>query len=312
MKEGLWIGMGLVLMSAMVCSCALVEDQGRPAIIVEVVNRVDAHPHPKDDWQPAETDMAVYGGGQVRTGSASSARLELLEGVVRLTAETLFTVKESTTRQERLETTLFLQEGRLWLHLASDEPHEFTVETGNAVAAVRDTHFSVRVDPDQTTLVSVAKGEVELRAQEQTVIVTAGEQATVEPGRPPAPPELMSEEELTLWVAEAERFVIEDFERILPTPTPTLTPMPVPTATPAGAPIEWGIDRRGGDYSDFDLPEADPVLCQNACAKDPQCKAWTYVKPDTLQGPLPRCWLKNTVPPPIQHDCCVSGVKVED
>jgi len=312
MKKGFWTIMGLALMAAMTCSCAPSEDQERPATVVEVVNKVDAHPRPKDDWRPAVVDMDIYGGGQVRTGAASSARLELLEGVLRLAAESLFTVKESTTRQERLETTLFLQEGRLWAHLMASQPCEFSVETASAVAAVRDTRFSVKVDPDQTTLVSVAKGEVELRAQEQTVIVAAGEQATVEPGRPPAPPELMSEEELTLWVAEAERFVIEDFERILPMPTPTVTPMPIPTATPAGAAIEWGIDRRGGDYSDFDLPEADPVLCQNACAKDPQCKAWTYVKPDTLQGPLPRCWLKNTIPPPIQHDCCVSGVKVED
>lgn len=300
MKGRKWIGIGLALMCALACSCAPAADQGHPATIVEVVNEVDAHAHPKDDWQPAQTDMAIYGGGRVRTGVESAAQLEMLEGVVRLSADSIFTVKESTTRQGSLVTTLFLEEGRLWLHLTSDEPHEFTVETGSAVAAVRDTHFSVRVGPSQTTLVSVAEGKVELQAQEQTVIVTAGQQATVAPDEPPAPPGPMSEEELSLWVAEAERFVIEDFERILPTPTPV------------GAPLEWDTDRRGGDYRDFDLPQADPVLCQNACAQDPQCKAWTYVRPDTMQGPVPRCWLKNTVPPPVDHDCCVSGVKADD
>jgi len=97
--------------------------QERPATVVETVNKVDAHPRPRDDWQPAVVEMAIYGGGQVRTGAESSARLELLEGLVRLSADSIFTVKESVTRRGMLLTTLFLQEGRLWVHLTSDQPH---------------------------------------------------------------------------------------------------------------------------------------------------------------------------------------------
>jgi hypothetical protein len=148
-------------------------------------------------------DMAIYGGGRVRTGAASSARIELLEGLVRLSADSIFTVKKSATRQGKLVTTLSLQEGRLWAHLAPGQPHEFTVETGSAVAAVRDTDFSVRV-ADGETLLSVAKGEVVLTAQEQSVTVAAREQTTVEPGQPPAPPEPMSDEERALWATEGE------------------------------------------------------------------------------------------------------------
>lgn len=70
-----------------------------------------------------------------------------------------------------------------------------------------------------------------------------------------------------------------------------------------------GIDRPGLDYGSFDLAAADPALCRNACAADPKCMAWTYVKPDTIQGPRPRCWLKYGVPQPRSHSCCVSGVK---
>ncbi len=164
---------------------------------------MDAHPRPRGDWEPAVVDMAIYGGGQVRTGAESSARLELLEGLVRLSADSIFTVKESVTRQGTLLTTLLLQEGRLWVHLTSDQPHEFTVETGNAVAAVRDTHFSVEV-ADGETLLSVAEGQAVLTAQEQSVTVVAGHQATVEPEQPPSPPEPMSKEERDLWVTEGE------------------------------------------------------------------------------------------------------------
>jgi hypothetical protein len=205
MKRRFWIAGGLVLVAVVVAVLFLLLTRGQehPATVIEAVNKVDAHPRPRDDWQPATVGMAIYGGGQVRTGAASSARLELLEGLVRLSAETIFTIKESATRQGKWVTTLLLQEGRLWAHLTASQPHEFTVEAGSAVAAVRDTRFSVRVADGETQL-SVAEGEVELTAQEQSVTVTAGEQATVEPDQPPSPPEPLSTEERRMWATEGE------------------------------------------------------------------------------------------------------------
>ncbi|GEM_PF-4838239 len=81
------------------------------------------------------------------------------------------------------------------------------------------------------------------------------------------------------------------------------------SSMPVMGPMEWDTDRMGLDYSNFDLPEADPALCRDACARDSKCKAWTYVKPNTIQGPRPRCWLKYAVPRPSHNTCCVSGVK---
>lgn len=79
---------------------------------------------------------------------------------------------------------------------------------------------------------------------------------------------------------------------------------------PAPAPqMEWNTDRPGQDYENFDLPAADPQLCQNACAGEVKCKAWTYVKPNTTQGFAPRCWLKDAVPGKVSDNCCVSGLK---
>ena len=80
-----------------------------------------------------------------------------------------------------------------------------------------------------------------------------------------------------------------------------------PTTRPGGA--EPNVDRPGSDYSNFDLPQANAWLCRNHCNRDARCKAWTYVKPNTIQGPNPRCWLKSTVPPARHNNCCVSGVK---
>jgi len=42
--------------------------------------------------------------------------------------------------------------------------------------------------------------------------------------------------------------------------------------------------------------------------RDARCLAFTYVNPG-VQGPNPRCWLKNAVPRAVPNGCCTSGVK---
>ncbi len=74
--------------------------------------------------------------------------------------------------------------------------------------------------------------------------------------------------------------------------------------------MEWGWDRYGADYDNFGLRTSDPTLCEEACAKRGECRAWTYVKPNTVQGPRPQCWLKNAVPQARPCSHCVSGIKI--
>ncbi len=73
--------------------------------------------------------------------------------------------------------------------------------------------------------------------------------------------------------------------------------------------VEVNIDRPGKDYKNFDLPYPDYNLCKTACEKEPSCRAWTYIKPYTIQGAKPRCWLKNGIPNPTHNNCCISGIK---
>ncbi|HTV34366.1 MAG TPA: PAN domain-containing protein, partial [Methylocella sp.] len=75
-------------------------------------------------------------------------------------------------------------------------------------------------------------------------------------------------------------------------------------------PQEPGNDRPGSDFSNFDLPEANPAICEQQCSSQSSCKAWTYVAPNTTQGPNPRCWLKNAIPLAVARSCCTSGLKV--
>lgn len=92
----------------------------------------------------------------------------------------------------------------------------------------------------------------------------------------------------------------------------TTAPGPAATSTVVAAPVaggalEYDVDRPGSDYNNFDLNAADPALCMQSCQGDPNCRAFTYVKPG-VQGPNPRCWLKNQIPTATPNQCCVSGV----
>lgn len=73
---------------------------------------------------------------------------------------------------------------------------------------------------------------------------------------------------------------------------------------------DGNTDRPGGDYTHFDNVmgiEVTPQLCKSICASQDKCEAWTFVKPNTSQGPKGVCWLKDTVSPPVANNCCISG-----
>jgi hypothetical protein len=69
-----------------------------------------------------------------------------------------------------------------------------------------------------------------------------------------------------------------------------------------------GWDRRGGDYSRFEVRSGDPEICAARCERDQRCRAWTFSYPATA-GAHAICWLKEDVKPPVMDSCCISGVK---
>ena len=71
--------------------------------------------------------------------------------------------------------------------------------------------------------------------------------------------------------------------------------------------MEIGVNRPGGDFQSFAVPDSDPAVCQAACQADGNCTAWTFVKPG-VQGDQAQCWLKNQTSQAAAADCCISGV----
>jgi hypothetical protein len=77
---------------------------------------------------------------------------------------------------------------------------------------------------------------------------------------------------------------------------------------PKGGPVEFAIDRWGGDYKNVELePDPNGLACKTACEADNRCRAWTYLRPG-YGGSAARCFLKDKVKPPRHKPCCISGV----
>jgi hypothetical protein len=79
-------------------------------------------------------------------------------------------------------------------------------------------------------------------------------------------------------------------------------------SVPARAQVNF--DRPGGDYATITIhpPVPDPAACATRCERDGRCRAWSFRYPAT-DNPNGICWLKKEVPPRVEDNCCVSGVR---
>ncbi|MEA2903186.1 MAG: hypothetical protein QOG83_3455 [Alphaproteobacteria bacterium] len=77
---------------------------------------------------------------------------------------------------------------------------------------------------------------------------------------------------------------------------------------PMSGPLEFSIDRIGGDYRHFEIaPDPTGKSCQLACESEEGCRAWTYLRPGYGQATA-ACYLKSRITRPQRKSCCISGV----
>jgi hypothetical protein len=181
-------------------SVALVQ---RVAVVDSVVGPAKLLPGGEGEPIAVEAGKLVRAGDVIRTGPDSSVELRWARWAgglrIRIGPNTSFTVTRAIIDRStgREESRLRVDEGTVWVRLreALAGHSQFAVETPTAVASVHGTVFSVAVQPDGTSTVSVWKGKVGVRTQGRAeVTVSGGSRMTVGGGTAPSPQPLTAEE----------------------------------------------------------------------------------------------------------------------
>lgn len=125
---------------------------------------------------------------KVQTGHAASATLQCEDYRTTLGENTTFTVRPTGGKN-----ALLLLEGKLRALIAHvpRRSSRCDVQTETAVTAVRGTDFLVEQLPDKSTRIAVVEGQVavaNVEIPDREVLVSAGQESTVQPGYVPTPP----------------------------------------------------------------------------------------------------------------------------
>jgi len=150
-------------------------------------------------WQTVPDEQVVSVGDRVRTGAGASARLTYFDGsVTELGPETGLLVQRLERAPDgNLVARLFQSAGDSLSRIlpAVNGITQFDIETPAVITRVRGTAPRVQVDPQGVTRVSNVPdntgGEVSVQSKDPagtTVTLRPGEETTIAPGLPPAPP----------------------------------------------------------------------------------------------------------------------------
>lgn len=204
----------------------------RSAVISELRNEVDARPVSAAEWAAASEGEQIAAGGGVRTGDEARVRIDTSEGsIIRIAANTEFTLAELSPQSDDPVTRLRLETGKVWVWVTKAlGAGTFEVETPNGVATVRGSLMSVEFDRLTGRLhVLCAEGQCELGdALRQTLVrLTEGQQSEV-PGTGLAPlaARRMTRQQVREWITEfpEARQVLQRLLGLLPDETPTPPP----------------------------------------------------------------------------------------
>ncbi len=133
------------------------------------------------NWQSAGMNAILCAGDMLRVRMRSRAALRLSnESMLRLDQKTTITFPELAA--DKATSLLDLINGAL--HIITRTPKPFRVRTPFLNAAVDGTEFSVRINPDNTTIV-LYEGQVSASNQQGTLVLAGHEAAIASQNQPP-------------------------------------------------------------------------------------------------------------------------------
>lgn len=287
-------------------------EEARSATLSEIVNVVEARPAEAESFAQANDGFVLAMGSQVRTGQASSVRLDFSEGaIVRVSQNSSFSVRELDTSANNPLTRLALEVGKLWVSLTGGV---LEVETPVGVASVRGSFAVFEYDPgnpddpaDDVLVISCIEGTC--GAQNENFDETASnlEQIVLSDGGDEVTRIVLTGEDVQEFIGnnpEAGAAIVATLTAAAPTSTPpptnTATPVPtntlspVPTDTATIAPTNTPLPPPTRTPAATSTPESSPTPEATAL---PSC-----TPPEFFDPALNRCRLSTdfTQAPPTQ------------
>ncbi|MFH1258826.1 MAG: LysM peptidoglycan-binding domain-containing protein [Elusimicrobiota bacterium] len=159
----------------------LIKENLRSAKLVTVINDVQLRRDKQGDWKAAKTNMPVYNEDSLRTMEKSLAQVEFWsKEVLRLGENSLVILRPEAKQEEAQLLQGELRAGKTRIIAARSviQP-KITPQSGNP-------DFKTKIRPDQSTLVSVYKGLVDVTAEGKTVTVPEGFSTEVKLKLPPS------------------------------------------------------------------------------------------------------------------------------
>src|SRR5881296_1184776 len=134
-------------------------------------------------WIAGRTNQPLQIGDRVRTGSRSRATLRLSDlSVTRL--DELTTLQIQAPGKTGNKPVLDHQSGVIYF-LNRERPSDVEFRTPQASGAIRGTEFNLAVTADGRTVLTLIDGEVGLSNAQGELVLSSGEQATVQGGQAP-------------------------------------------------------------------------------------------------------------------------------
>ncbi|MEA3208276.1 MAG: hypothetical protein QOE70_1333 [Chthoniobacter sp.] len=188
-----WATIAAWLLSVLMASAQPVADHSE---LLTRENIVDAA-RPREVWQMAAIGQALYERDRLRTGGLSRASLRLTNLAV-LRMNELTVLELLPPEQMRTKPTLDLKGGSIFF-FSREKPQELHLRTPLVTGALRGTEFHAEVGANGRTVVTMFEGEVALQNAFGGVVIRSGEQATVEPGRPPVKTAMIEAINIIQW-----------------------------------------------------------------------------------------------------------------
>lgn len=118
----------------------------------------------KTAWAPAKAGTALGAGDKVKTGKSSKVEIKFSDGsVIRLASMASLTIVKMESGNKN-KTNVKTEKGNVWAKVKTVAGKtEFETQSPTLIAGVRGTVYRMNIKEDDTTVVKVYKGKVEVK-----------------------------------------------------------------------------------------------------------------------------------------------------